>query len=68
MSSLIPFEYRRDICRIGQGSDCCRYIVGSAFGLECAKHQFKINDEIDRRVAAGMMRATGDNCEGLKDD
>lgn len=27
----------KDICKIGQGKDCCRYLVMGANGFECMK-------------------------------
>lgn len=33
----IPMDYVKNTCKIGQGSDCCRYLVMGR-GLECANH------------------------------
>ena len=54
-------SYRKTVCKIGQGSDCCRYIVGGADGFECAKRT-SMRFAIDQR--ADDMRAKGDNCDG----
>jgi len=53
-----------EICKIGKGSACCRYLVGGAQGFECAKHT-TMKATIDRRVEAGSFTARGDNCTGL---
>ena len=53
----------KDICRIGQKADCCKYLMGSVKGFQCAKDPelegFK--DLIDGR---DDMVAKGDNCDG----
>ena len=49
---------------MGQGADCCRYIiVDSDDGIVCAKDT-TWETIIDKR--AEQMTAQGDNCEGLK--
>lgn len=68
MSRFIPDDHLKAVCRIGKGADCCRYIVGGAEGLECAKHQPSLKDQIDRRVLWGAFKAVADNCDGLKDE
>lgn len=70
-SAIIPDDHLKAVCRIGQGADCCRYIVRELFDAgpyECAKHDQTLKEQIDRRHAAGSMIARGDNCEGLKDE
>lgn len=51
-----------DVCRIGQGAECCRYLIAGASGLECGKVNPSIKSRIDER--ADKMNAKGDNCEG----
>jgi hypothetical protein len=46
----------------------CRYLGADANGWCCTKLNPSIAPYIDRRVAAGTMRATGDNCPGVPDD
>lgn len=62
---IIPKETLTDVCKLGQGSDCCRYITAGAAGIECAKHT-GLKAIIDKRVEEGTFTAQGDNCEGLK--
>lgn len=54
-----------DICKIGQGSDCCRYLGAGANGFECFKHQAELRERVDFLAAVGRMHATSDNCEGI---
>ena len=56
-------ERLEEICKQGQGEECCRYIVFGPNGFECAKHM-RLKTTIDQRVE--HMTAQGDNCEGLK--
>jgi hypothetical protein len=44
----------------------CRYIGADAKGFCCTKLT-PMAEYIDRRVAEGTMRATGDNCPGVAD-
>lgn len=53
-----------DVCKIGQGRDCCRYIIGDGKGLHCAKLAVSLKEEIDRRVLFNAMTARADNCAG----
>jgi hypothetical protein len=56
-------EYRNEVCKIGQGHDCCRFLtMGRDF--ECAKHT-SLRTLLDNRVAERSMTARGDNCEGV---
>jgi hypothetical protein len=54
-----------NVCKMGQGEACCRYLVCGSKGFECAKHG-EFMDYLDGRVKAGTMVARGDNCEGKK--
>jgi hypothetical protein len=57
-------KYLKEICKVGQGTVCCRYIVAGTEGITCAKLT-PLKDEIDHRVKAGLFIAQGDNCEGI---
>lgn len=59
--------WTRDVCKIGQGHDCCRYLTMGADGWNCEKHT-GLGLIIDGRVSAGEMTARGDNCPGLPGD
>ena len=62
---IIPVETLVNICRVGQGAACCRYIVSGGNGIECVKHEPNLNQQINERVREGLFIAQGDNCEGL---
>jgi hypothetical protein len=53
-----------DICKLGQGQECCRYLIAGSVGFQCAKLDSELKDQLDSRVAKGKMTACGDNCEG----
>ena len=50
----------KEICKIGQGEECCRYLVLGPQGFECGKFQGYKN-LIDERVKTGSFNAKGDN-------
>lgn len=55
----------KDICKMGQGGICCRYIVVDPdIGIICGKlipsHKLALDSRVDRMVAKG------DNCEGIE--
>ena len=54
-------EYVVEVCLLGKGAECCRYLMRSPDGWECAKVS-GMKDVIDAR--ASRMRAQGDNCAG----
>lgn len=56
-------KHVKDICKIGQGRDCCRYLVAGSDGFECAKLT-SMKASIDWRVATSTMTAIDDNCDG----
>ena len=60
----IPEDKLYEVCKMGQGKDCCRYmVVDPDVGIACAKHS-ELSVTIDHQV--DKMVAQGDNCEGLK--
>jgi len=56
-------EHVKTVCKIGQGHDCCRYLVMGMQGFECAKHS-AMASHLDMRVAQESITARGNNCEG----
>ena len=58
----ITKEYMDEVCKMGQGEDCCRYITVGADGFQCGKDDPSIKTALDQRVFG--MTAKGDNCEG----
>lgn len=57
-------DFVREICRMGAGSRCCRYLSGDGAGFHCLKLDRALSMIIDARVARGATHASGDNCEG----
>ncbi len=54
-------QYLRDICKIGQGRKCCRYLTVGPDGLCCEKLG-SLKSHLDHAI---HMTARGDNCDGL---
>jgi hypothetical protein len=57
-------DWTRNVCKIGQGAACCRYLTMGPDGWNCERNA-SLKATIDERVAAGQFTARGDNCEGL---
>ena len=53
-----------EVCKLGKGSICCRYILLDRKGFKCVKFT-KLHNYIDVRVAKGVIKARGNNCPGL---
>jgi hypothetical protein len=64
MANEIERNYLEEVCKMGQGNDCCRYIiVEPELGIVCAKdlgNQY--TDALDAR--GNKMVAQADNCKG----
>lgn len=58
-------DYAKGTCRMGQGADCCRFLVGTPDGLACAKLDASLSATINERYAADTMIARADNCPGF---
>ncbi len=63
MNEWPHMDYIRDVCKIGQGAACCRYLTMGADGWSCEKTS-SLKALLDARVATGTINARGDNCEG----
>lgn len=63
MTVIIDSHHVETVCQPGKPA-CCRYLVVGSGGFECAKHT-SLRALLDSRVAAGTMRAVGDNCKGV---
>lgn len=63
-------EHVVNVCLIGAGAACCRFLVGSfdGNGLTCGKLEPALARQIAARHAAGAFVARGDNCPGRKPD
>lgn len=60
-------EYVKQVCKIGQQKDCCRYLTAGSQGFSCAKHT-SLKSLLDNRVLNNEMIAQGDNCAGYPQD
>ncbi len=60
----IPPAHLRSVCKYKHGHETCRYISLSVNGFTCVK-KTPIKDALDERVKNNLMKAQGDNCEGL---
>jgi hypothetical protein len=56
--------HTRDVCKIGQGRDCCRYLTMGAKGWSCERLNPEGREMIDERCARGLFTAISINCEG----
>lgn len=56
----------RELCKMGRGTDCCRYLTVGPKGWSCAKLT-GLRHYIDGRAEAQTMTARGDNCLGKGD-
>jgi len=60
----IDEKKRNKVCLFHASKKTCRYIILTAEGYCCCKNT-KIASSIDDLVKNKVMRASGDNCEGL---
>ncbi len=68
--SNIP-DWIKDVCKIGQGAECCKYLVMGGNGFECMKFNRLNKAVIDASWSEFDHVAQGDNCPGkenLKDE
>lgn len=56
-------EHVKNVCKIGQGSNCCKYLVAGGQGFQC----MKVNPENKKLVEDNWddtKSAQSDNCKG----
>lgn len=58
----------KEVCKIGQGHECCRYIGMGGSGFCCMKLISSAKEQLDHRVKLETIIARGDNCEGEKSE
>jgi hypothetical protein len=56
-------EWAKEVCMIGHGARCCRFICMGVNGWSCEKHS-NIGPTLTFRAETGLMGAVSDNCEG----
>ena len=59
--SVLSEEKIHDVCKIGQGALCCKYLLVSSDGFHCGKNS-EFRNILQNRT---NMVAKGDNCEGV---
>lgn len=55
-------EHVREVCKLGQGAECCRYLVCGADGFECHSSG-PLKRMLDKK--ASSMTAQSINCKGV---
>lgn len=60
-------DHVKNICKIGQAKECCRYLVAGEDGFECGKMDDKMKEILDLRVSAELQTGVADNCDGISD-
>ena len=60
---ILEASYVKETCKIGEGFDCCRFLVCGPKGFECAKFT-EHRALLDFRATNKLMTARADNCEG----
>jgi len=60
----IPPAHLKTVCKFKHGQETCRYISLSVGGFACMK-KTPVKNTLDERVKNNLMKAQGDNCEGL---
>ena len=55
-----------EICKMGRGSECCRYMAVGINGFTCLKLT-NLKDVLDKRVELNTITAKGDNCDGISE-
>jgi len=60
-------DHVKNVCKIGQNENCCRYLMAGGGGFECGKTDKRAKIVIDQRVEHGMFTAKADNCDGQPD-
>lgn len=64
----IPVGYVRNVCCIGQGVACCRFLILYGSHWDCAKVDAAFKTWVNDRARSGQMVAQGDNCPGWTGD
>lgn len=62
-AEYVTDEWAKQVCKIGHGAECCRYLTMGAGGWSCEKHG-PLGRHLDNRVASQTITAQGDNCPG----
>jgi len=58
------YDHIKNVCKLGKGVKCCKYLVGGAKGLECMRIDEANKKVIDDNWNQVEHIAQGDNCRG----
>ncbi len=64
MSLNVNIEHIEKLCKVGKGSNTCRYLLFGMNGFQCAKDNTENKKAVDENWATKSHGAQGDNCEG----
>ena len=56
---LLEGDEPKDICKLGQGKECCAFLVVGIEGFECIRMDYPNNISIFARLDDGTMNAKG---------
>lgn len=54
----------KEVCKVDEGSERCKYLIIDITGLKCAKDTPEYKKDIDGEWTADSHSAKGDNCIG----
>ena len=68
---FVTRECAIDTCKLGQGADCCIWLVMGSKGFEClyynrSEGQNLEGETLEERWKAGKTVAKRDGCDGMK--
>jgi hypothetical protein len=66
MEKTINDNHLKKFCKIGQGVECCRYVMVGKNGFECLKNIPKAKKLIDEQIKNRSDFPKGDNCNGYE--
>ena len=64
MSLNLNLAHTVNLCKIGKGSETCKYLIFGMGGFQCAKDNTENKKAIDDNWAEKPHVAQGDNCVG----
>ena len=60
-------NWLKEVCKIGQGAQCCKFLTSGPKGFQCAKMDPALATEIAATWHLTQHTAQGDNCKGASD-
>lgn len=60
----ISRDWLRDVCKIGKGASCCRYVAVGEQGFRCLKGT-RLQSLLDKKAVDKEIVAQSNNCAGL---